>query len=65
MESTPDRPVALSTIICSYILSILMPFAGFFAGIYLLTKKQSGHGLTCIALSILCGLAMFWVFSNM
>lgn len=42
-----------STIICSYILSFIMPFAGFFAGIYLMTKKQSGHGVTCSALSVI------------
>jgi hypothetical protein len=36
----------------SYVSAVLMPFIGFFMGLYLLTKKESGHGLTCIALSI-------------
>ncbi|MEY4387956.1 MAG: hypothetical protein RLY20_3239 [Verrucomicrobiota bacterium] len=37
----------------SYLSALLVPFIGFFMGIYLVTKKESGHGLTCIALSIL------------
>ena len=42
-----------STIICTYLLAVLMPLAGFFAGVYLAFKKQVGHGLACMAISIL------------
>lgn len=34
------------------IFSILIPFIGFFIGIYLLLKGQSGRGTLCIAMSI-------------
>lgn len=51
----PKQEVASSTIICSYILCFLMPFAGFFAGIYLWAKGKAGHGITCIALSLVVG----------
>ncbi len=44
--------IAKSTIICSYILSVLIPFVGFFCGIYLLCKKSFGHGIANIAISI-------------
>jgi hypothetical protein len=45
--------VSESMIGLSYLSALLVPFIGFFMGIYLVTKKESGHGLTCIALSIL------------
>ena len=53
-RTTTDTPViGTSTIVCSYLLAVLMPFFGFFAGIYLLAKKQPGHGVACIAISLL------------
>ena len=36
----------------AYILAIVVPFIGFFAGIYLLAKKEPGHGVACIAISV-------------
>lgn len=56
-KSEPD--VAQSTLICSVILSFLIPIAGFFAGIWLMTKKQSGYGVACMAISIVMGL--IWI----
>jgi Zn finger protein HypA/HybF involved in hydrogenase expression len=50
--------VKTSTIICSYILCFIMPIAGFGAGIYLICKKAHGHGVACIILSIIGGLAL-------
>ena len=51
------------TIVYSYILAIVLPLFGFIAGIYLLCKKQAGHGVACIVISIiaacLINLAMF------
>ena len=48
------KPKGLSTgnIIAAYIITLAVPFIGFFVGIYLLAKKQAGHGVACIALSI-------------
>ena len=57
--------IAGTTIFCTYILSVIMPFAGFFAGIYLMTKKESGHGLTCIALSIIFNALLVWLFMEL
>jgi DNA-directed RNA polymerase subunit RPC12/RpoP len=48
-----------STIVCSYIVAVLMPFAGFFVGIYLLLKKEFGHGVSVMALSLLFG-SILW-----
>jgi DNA-directed RNA polymerase subunit RPC12/RpoP/predicted nucleic acid-binding Zn ribbon protein len=45
--------VSNSTIACSYVLAVLIPLLGFFAGIYLMTKKESGHGIVVIVLSII------------
>lgn len=57
-----DAPaLGTSTIVCSYLLAVLMPFLGFFAGIYLLAKKQPGHGVACMAISIVT----FFIFFSM
>ena len=56
--------VAGSTIACSYTLAILVPLFGFFAGIYLVLKKQPGHGVACMALSVFVSLVLFSFFSN-
>jgi hypothetical protein len=36
--------------------SILIPFVGFFIGIYLLAKRQPARGCVCMAISIIAGL---------
>jgi len=41
-----------NVIALSYCAALIIPFVGFFCGLYLVTKKESGHGLTCVALSI-------------
>ena len=51
-SAKPDT-VARRTIVCSYILAIVIPLFGFFAGVYLLCKKLAGHGVACMVLSIL------------
>lgn len=60
-----EQPIASSTIVCSYVLCFLIPIAGFFAGIYLMTKKQSGHGTACMAISIVFGLIWISLFLAM
>jgi hypothetical protein len=60
-QDTETTTIAKSTIICSYVISVLMPLFGFFAGIYLIAKKQTGHGVACMALSIF----MFLVYISM
>jgi len=57
--------VQSSTIICSYILSALVPLAGFFAGLYLMRKKQDGHGIACMGLSILFALLFIGILSGL
>lgn len=49
----------------SYLSALLMPFIGFFMGLYLVTKKESGHGLTCIALSIVVFVVCLLLFLKM
>jgi predicted RNA-binding Zn-ribbon protein involved in translation (DUF1610 family) len=62
---TEQKSIAGGTIGCSYVLSFLIPVAGFFAGIYLMTKKESGHGAACMAISIVFGLIWIVMFSAM
>lgn len=57
--AAPENSVASSTIACSYVLCFLIPIAGFGAGIWLMAKKQSGHGAACICLSIMIGI--IWI----
>jgi hypothetical protein len=66
----PPRPVSavaenktmpMGNIVGSYILCFIMPFLGFFAGIYLMAKKETGHGVACMALSVV----MFFVYLSM
>ena len=64
------RPVLESTatdnadgvIIVGYVCAVLIPFVGFFIGIYLMAKKQHGHGVAVMALSILAGLIWGVIF---
>jgi hypothetical protein len=49
-------------ILASYTLAILLPMFGFFAGVYLLIKKQPGHGVAAMALSSLAAVIWFLVF---
>ena len=61
-RATADAAViGTGTIVCSYLLAVFMPFFGFFAGIYLLAKKQPGHGVACMAISVLT----FFVYISM
>jgi hypothetical protein len=52
------------TPLLAYVLAIFLPLIGFFFGIYLMTKKQSGHGCAVMALSILAGLIWMAIFTN-
>jgi hypothetical protein len=49
---------ACGVIVLGYVCAVVIPFVGFFVGIYLMAKNQPGHGVTTIALSTLAGL--FW-----
>jgi len=57
---TEAGTVSGGNIAAAYILAIIVPFIGFFAGIYLMAKKQPGHGVAVIALSLV-GLLGWWV----
>lgn len=57
--------VPQSTLTGCIILSILMPLIGFFCGVWLMTKKQSGYGVACMATSIIAGLVWVAIFSSM
>ena len=52
--SLPVKPEGISAgnIAASYVIAVALPFIGFFVGIYLMAKKEHGHGVACIALSI-------------
>src|SRR5438128_1229314 len=43
---------------------VMLPLFGFFAGIYLVAKKQTGHGVACMALSVFAGLIFFVMMAN-
>ena len=60
-KTPPPKVETVSTrsIVGYYFLAILMPLFGFFAGIYLMAKKETGHGVACMALSVACFL--FWL----
>ena len=45
--------VKTSTLVCSYILAIIAPFLGIFAGLYLLAKKNWVHGFIVSILSVI------------
>ncbi len=66
--STGDQSVANtiagSTIACSYALTILLPLFGFFAGMYLVLKRQVGHGVACMALSVFTFVVLMSIFSH-
>ena len=46
-------------VVAGYLTAVLLPIAGFFIGLYLMTQKESGHGAACMGLSILAGI--FWL----
>jgi len=54
-----EHPGGSGAVICGYLLSFLLPLAGFFLGIYLMAKKKPGHGVTCMVLSVV--MSFFWV----
>lgn len=68
--STPPRPavagpeIGTRTLVLSYVLCILAPLFGFFAGIYLMAKKQHGHGVACMVISIIIGLLFLAMFNS-
>ena len=47
-----------------YLLAILLPLFGFFYGIWLITKKESGHGCAVMAISIFCFLVWLSVLPS-
>jgi DNA-directed RNA polymerase subunit RPC12/RpoP len=51
--------VSEGNIAAAYILALIVPFIGFFAGIYLLAKKQPGHGVACMAISVFAFLVFY------
>jgi hypothetical protein len=46
------KTVSEGNIAAAYILAIIVPFIGFFVGLYLLAKKEPGHGVACMAISV-------------
>lgn len=38
-----------------YLMAVILPVVGFFIGVYLLFKKQHGHGAAAMAMSALFG----------
>ena len=56
--------VSTSTIVLSYLTCFLCSFVGFFLGIYLITKKESGHGIACMALSVIFTLIGIAIVGN-
>ena len=51
-----------TVILWGYLLAILLPVIGFFIGLYLVLKKQHGHGVAAMALSFVAGAIWLVVF---
>ena len=51
--------VSEGNIAAGYIVALIVPFIGFFVGIYLIAKKQPGHGVACMAISVVA--CLFWI----
>ena len=47
-----------------YMLAVLLPLFGFFAGVWLMTRKESGHGCAVMVVSVLSGVVWLAVFSS-
>jgi hypothetical protein len=61
------RPVEdlSDTIVGGYIFAFIFPLAGFFIGVYLIAKKQPGHGAAAMFLSVFVGSALWWLLLAM
>lgn len=60
INKQPSR-IATGTIVCAYILAIIAPLFGLIAGIYLLFKEKTLHGITTVIISIFVALfSVFW-----
>ena len=55
-----DRLIAL--IYCG---AVFMPINGFLGGIYLMVKKELGHGACAMTVSVICGFTWFWLLVSM
>jgi hypothetical protein len=60
-----ESGVSEGIIFCGYLGAVLMPFIGFFIGIYLLAKQQAGHGAAIMAISVLCSTIWLAILSMM
>jgi predicted RNA-binding Zn-ribbon protein involved in translation (DUF1610 family) len=59
--AAPAKSISDENIGAAYIIALAVPFIGFFVGIYLLMKKEAGHGLACVALSIVSAIGWCWM----
>ena len=50
--------VTRRTIIGAYVAAVVIPIVGFILGIYLLVKREVGHGIGALVLSVV--MTMFW-----
>jgi hypothetical protein len=48
-----------------YCGAVLMPFVGFFGGIYLMAIKEPGDGVFAMAISVVCGVVLLLLLSAM
>jgi len=62
--SAKNEDVSVVNINTAYLLAIFLPFIGFFVGIYLMTKKETGHGIACMAVSIFAFFVWFAIFTK-
>jgi len=49
-------------LILSYTMAVILPLAGFFTGVYLMAKKESGHGATCMGVNVFCSYVWWAIF---
>jgi hypothetical protein len=61
-ERSEDAPVASWVIVVAYLLAILMPIMGFILGIVLLCRRETGHGIGALILSIFSAICWAGVY---
>ena len=59
-----DGEVSKGLIACGYIVTLLIPFGGFIAGLILLLKGAKGHGIACLVIAVATLLVSMMMFGG-
>jgi hypothetical protein len=59
------EPVSEGNLAAAYVISIIAPLVGLFVGIYLMAKKEPGHGVACMVIGIISAGIWSAIVSNL